>query len=362
MVELKRIELKGLKSIREMGLELRDMNVLIGANGSGKSNFVSFFTLVSELVRRNLQLYVAKAGGADALLHFGARTTEGIFCHLQFAGGGYTFGLMPSTQDRLLFSGESWSLASGETVNISYTEAEDVGYSETALDDSLPKQDETAAPIIENLKSWRVHHFHDTSESARMKMTCDIHDNVSLRADGANLSSVLYLLRVKHESHYRLIVDTIRMVAPFFDDFDLHPSQFNEDKIRLRWRERSTDASSGPEALSDGTLRFICLTTLLLQPEPPPLIIIDEPELGLHPAAITLVASMLRGVATRAQVIACTQSVTFVNQFEPAEIIVVDREEGQSVFRRLTEEQVKGWLDEYALGDLWEKNIIGGRP
>jgi len=158
------------------------------------------------------------------------------------------------------------------------------------------------------------------------------------------------------------VVDTVRMVAPFFDDFHLSPSRLNGNKIRLEWRERGTDTYFGPEALSDGSLRFICLATLLLQPEPPPLIIVDEPELGLHPAAIGLVAAMLRSAAATTQVIVCTQSVTLVNQFEPEDIVVVDREDRATTFTRLSSEGLSDWLKDYSLGELWEKNVVGGNP
>ena len=362
VIVLERIELEGFRSIREMDLELSDLNILIGANGSGKSNFASIFALVNQIAMKNLQVYVGRSGGADALLHFGRKTTERIYCHLHFVRGGYFFALAPTASDRMIFTEE-------ECYYPSPREAEPVrrrwpkGDKESRLDEDahLPVL-RMGANLFKLLQPWRVYHFHDTSESAKVRQTCELHDNKALRADASNLASFLYLLREKHQEHYRNIVDAVRMVAPFFDDFDLSPSRLNEKKIRLEWREKGTDAYFGPEALSDGTVRFICLATLLLQPQLPSLIVIDEPELGLHPSAIALAASLLKSASTKTQVIACTQSVTLVNQFEPADIVVVDREEGQSVFRRLSEEDVKDWLEDYGLGDLWEKNVLGGRP
>jgi len=152
------------------------------------------------------------------------------------------------------------------------------------------------------------------------------------------------------------------MVAPFLEDFVLEPLALNQQMIRLEWREKGNDHVFGPGALSDGTLRFICLATLLLQPTLPSTILLDEPELGLHPYAITLLADLLRGASTKTQVIASTQSVSLVNQFEPQDILVVEREDGQSMFKRLEHGAMDAWLEDYGLGELWEKNLLGGRP
>jgi len=217
---------------------------------------------------------------------------------------------------------------------------------------------------LKALQSWQVYHFHDTSEAAKVKQLGDIHDNLFLRPDASNLAAYLYMLRETEPEYYRNIVETIRMAAPFFGDFVLRPSPFNPEKIRLEWQERGSDVLFGPHALSDGTLRFICLTTLFLQPPDrlPATIVLDEPELGLHPYAIKLLADMVRSASEHTQVILATQSVTLVNQFSPEDILVVDRVQGETVFRHLSEEEIASWLEDYGLGDLWEKNLLGGRP
>jgi predicted ATPase len=165
-------------------------------------------------------------------------------------------------------------------------------------------------------------------------------------------------------NYYRNIVETIRLVAPFFDDFVLRPSPLNPDKIRLEWREKGSDAYFNAHALSDGTLRFISLATLLLQPpdQLPTTILLDEPELGLHPYAINVLGGLLRSTALDTQIIVSTQSVTLVNQFDPEDLVIVERENGASIFRRPDETEIEGWLEGYSLGELWEKNVLGGRP
>jgi len=161
---------------------------------------------------------------------------------------------------------------------------------------------------------------------------------------------------------FRSIEDAIRMVAPFFGRFNLHSDRLNPTKIRLEWQEKGSDTYFDAHAFSDGTLRVISLATLLLQPELPTIVLIDEPELGLHPYAITVLAGLLRAASTRTQLLVSTQSVTLVNQLSPEEIVVVDRKDGESTFRRLREEEIAGWIDDYSLGELWEKNVLGGRP
>ena len=219
-----------------------------------------------------------------------------------------------------------------------------------------------AGYVVSAMQSWRIYHFHDTSPEAKVKQPCEVHDNRVLKGDASNLAAFLYLLRAQYPDHYRNIVDAVRMVAPFLQDFILEPLALNQQMIRLEWKEKGSDHVFGPSALSDGTLRFACLATLLLQPFLPSTVLLDEPELGLHPYAITLLAELLRSASTKTQVIASTQSTSLVNQFEPQDVLVVEREDGQSVFKRLDKGSMDEWLEDYGLGDLWEKNLLGGRP
>ena len=178
------------------------------------------------------------------------------------------------------------------------------------------------------------------------------------------MAPFLYYLREKHESSYSLIRRTVQRVAPFFDDFALAPQQLNEDKIRLEWRHKGTDAHFDAASLSDGSLRFIALATLLLQPESlrPSVILLDEPELGLHPYAITMLASLLKQAATQTQIILATQSPFLLDHFEPGDVLVADRVNGRTQLTRLDTASLETWLQDYSLGQLWEKNEIGGRP
>ncbi|HEU0177814.1 MAG TPA: AAA family ATPase [Blastocatellia bacterium] len=365
MRTLERVTIIGFKSIRELrDFEIRRLNVLVGANGAGKTNFISVFKLLNQLIERRLQIFVAQSGRANSFLHFGRKVTSEIEIDLEFGegniGNGYEVKLAPSSGDNLFFTKESWWFHNRAYLQ-PYRYPISHGHEEARLPE-MANSDKAARYVLNELSKWKVYHFHDTSESARVKQTGDLGDNAMLRPDAANLAAFLYLLRNTLSSHYQRIVETIRLVAPFFDDFVLRPTPENQNKIRLEWHERQSGDYFDASYFSDGTLRFICLATLLLQPQLPSLVIIDEPELGLHPYAINLLADMLQSAATKTQVIVSTQSVPLVNQFLPEDIVVVDREDNQSVFRRLKSEDLEEWLEQYGLGELWEKNVIGGRP
>lgn len=360
MILLNRIELKGFKSIREMELDLKSLNILIGANGSGKSNLLSFFKLLNFITSKNLQEHVAKYGGADKLLHYGAKRTpqmEGtLYFSTDMGSNLYHMILTKASGDTLIFTDEQVCLQRSHNNSERFSFA---GHRETLLKED---NDNTVRMILDIMEQFRFYQFHDTSENAKIKQNAYVNDNLYLRSDAGNLAAYLYLLKNKHESHYRKIIATIHQIAPFFDDFILRPLKSNENYINLDWNEKGSDMIFDVNQLSDGTLRMMALITLLLQPELPHLMIIDEPELGLHPYAINILASLLKGASVRTQLIVSTQSVSLVNNFEPEDLIIVNRMEGQSTFKRVDKSKLEEWLDEYTLGELWEKNVIGGRP
>jgi predicted ATPase len=183
--------------------------------------------------------------------------------------------------------------------------------------------------------------------------------------DAGNLAAVLLRLRDMNDgSAYKRILSTIRLIAPFFDDFDLEPAGLNKRDIILNWRDKGSDQVFGPHQLSDGTLRAMCLVTLLMQPEDdlPDLIVVDEPELGLHPYALNVIASLFKKASHHTQVLIGTQSASFIDNFDVEDVIVVNREGKDSQFTRPDPAVLEAWLDEYSLGEVWEKNVIGGGP
>jgi predicted ATPase len=355
--QISRLVLRGYKSIADCDLTMGRLNVLIGANGAGKSNFIGFFRLMTRLLDRQLQIAVGVAGGPDALLHFGRKKTEQLTAELYFGNNGYRFTLKPTRDNRMVFANEAlwWNMKGDHHASSGHfeTEFKDKGKHSGIWDYVVPA-----------MSSWRLYHFHDTSDSALVKQIHNINDNEFLRDDGRNLAAFLLRLKNHDAEHYARIVKTIRLVAPFFGDFHLRPTVDNKERIQLEWTEYGQDEPFTAAALSDGTMRFICLATVLLQPEAfmPAAILIDEPELGLHPFAIGILAGLMKSAAEHHQLIVSTQSVELVNEFEADDLIVVDKKEGASVFSRPDTASLSSWLNDYSLGEVWKKNLLGGRP
>ncbi len=377
---INRITIKGYKSIREMDIELGPLNVLIGANGAGKSNFVSFFRFIQEMAENKLQLAVAKHGGADAILHFGAKITRQLDADFYFQNNAYRVRFVPVAENKLFIGAERASSTTHYGPNAPPPEAVRHNFGDP-ISSPEPRRQESwllqkgmvyhqlgwsampAKRAFEFVSGWVVYHFNDTSEFSGMRQQKAINDNEFLRQDAENLAAFLYMLQKTNQAAYDQIRNIVRLAAPFFDDFKLRPVTANPELIQLEWTQIGSDYPFRPSQLSDGTLRFICLVTALLQPHPPATMLFDEPELGLHPYALTVLASLFKQAAkSGGQIIVCTQSAALLNEFEPEDVIVVDREDGQSTFRRLDKANLSEWLENYGLGELWRKNIFGGRP
>jgi len=357
------IEIKGYKSIKEAKIELSRINILIGANGVGKSNFISFFKLINAIFNQRLQRYV-KEEKIDNILYFGRKTTKELFAKLIFKkeepdNNAYHFSLVQTNEGNLFIEHESSGYKVKRDDNSKgYYTLHNLDESQKAVSNAF--RDRFLRDYIINLQAF---HFHDTSSTSLLRKECEINDNIFLKQDGRNLPAFLYFLKIKNPIVFNRIVKIIQSVAPYIEKFILEPDLINDREIELRWVDKG-DPNSNFSAyqLSDGTLRFVALTTLLMQPNPPEVIIIDEPELGLHPFAIGKLAGMIQAASSKAQIIVATQSPGLINHFTPEDVIVMDKsiEENQTVFKRLSTESLNVWLNDYSLGELWERNIING--
>jgi len=313
--------------------------------------------MIQQMLEGNLQRYVSKQGGPDTLLHFGRKKTEKLSAELYFGQNGYRFTLEPTQDNRMMYAQEDfwWSHQGDWKIG--------AGHFETCVE-SQKNHTLIYKYTVPPIKTWRVYHFHDTSESALVKQRHGVNDNLYLRSDARNLAAFLYLLKERYPSCYARIVKTIRLVAPFFGDFLLRPHPDSPDQIELEWTEKGEDVPFKAHLLSDGTLRFICLVKVLLQPKElqPNVILIDEPELGLHPFATHVLASLLRSMSKTRQVIVSTQSADLLSEFSADDVVIADRVEGVTHLHRVDSDSLKSWLNEYSLGELWQKNILGGRP
>jgi predicted ATPase len=361
---IKKLTIEGYKSIRKLeDFPLGALNVLIGANGAGKSNFVGFFRLLKEMIEQRLQLALhTTEGGADACLYLGPKVTTEVAAEVYFGDQSYEFALLPTPDNGLAFS-EERALVYG---TVSMTQSFGSGHSESRLKDSKGERfsvknvQEFPGAVYDSVSSWVVYHFHDTSLNAAVRRPRALNDNETLRQNAENLAPLLYRIQRTDPGCYTKIRDIVRLAAPFFDDFKLRPMPTSPDMIQLEWQQCDSDYPFRANQFSDGTLRFICMATALLQPSRPATILFDEPELGLHPYALTLLGNLFKQAGE--QIIVSTQSALLLNEFAPEDIIVVERTSGESTFRRLTSTGLSAWLEEYTLGELWQKNILGGRP
>lgn len=369
MQMLRKIRVAGWKSIEDQTLDLTPLTVVIGANGAGKSNLLSILELLNAMFAKtpSFRNYVGTSGYADSVLYYGSRQTQIAELELEFVtdSGETTYyakwavgvaGALIFTEERVTF------LQNGSTHP--FVLGLGSGHSESNLTQAADEGDETAAVALKLLRSCRRFHFHDTSQNSAARKPCYVEANRSLYPDAGNLAAMLYLFRERHATAYRRIVATVRQMVPDFDGFVLEPSRLNPKNIFLNWKHKGRDYEFGPHQLSDGSLRFIALATLLLQPEEkrPLLIALDEPELGLHPAALEVLAGMAKATALQSQVMFVTQSSVFLDHFEPENVVVVDTRSNASEFRRLDAKSLEAWRADYTLGEIWEKNVVGGGP
>ncbi|GAA2414320.1 AAA family ATPase [Streptomyces glaucosporus] len=366
---VKSVTVSGYKSIREVELALGPITVLVGPNGAGKSNFIEAVELLGRIADGDLRMEVGLRGGAEAMLHDGAKGPAARIRLRVEAGEGnldnaYEAVLVPAAQGELVFEREVVEFHDTALYEQPWNRIIGRGNRESRLSEVAGEGPREAGGVARHtlsiLRGCRVYHFHDTTPNAPVKQAGYASDSETLHPDAGNLAPFLLRLREEHSGEYRKIVRTIRSVAPFFRDFTL--AEDTGGRVRLRWKQIGSDTVFPAEALSDGTLRFVCLTVLLLQPNPPALLVLDEPELGLHPSAIRVLAESLRSAATRSQILVATQSVTLLDEFGLDELVVAERVDGATELRRPDPEELAAWLDDYSLGDLWLKNLLGGRP
>jgi predicted ATPase len=360
---LTNIAIEGFKSIKNQTIPLSNITIVIGANGAGKSNFMSFFKMLNFMLTGGLQRFIGKEGGAQSLLYYGPKNTRNLTASLSMEIDGhkdvYEFSLVKAVQDTLVFSeeaaifdGHKWEFGSGQKESLLSAERDNRNW-----------------VLKDFFSGCRFFQFHDTSDTAHIRNNSYIEHNKYLYSDAGNLSAYLYMLKNKSDDYrkdYDRIVEKIRYVMPQFGDFALEPQEVNLANILLNWYDATGEYLFGPHQISDGALRFMAFATLLLQPPErlPKIIIIDEPELGLHPQAIDLLGGMILAAGRHTQIIAATQSPRLLDSFGCENVIVAERDNAGncSVFKRLDISGLSQWLDEYSLSQLWEKNVLGGQP
>ncbi len=349
-----KIKIQGYKSIKEIELALKPINLLIGANGSGKSIFLSFFEFLNYLYEQKLQEYIALRSGQEKFFFQGVKTTESIKSHVSFNNGinGYSFTLTAG-KDEPIFTEEGLWYDQDECYKTPYKKEAGIKF----------YNEYRAEYIRDFLKNFKKFHFHDTGSRSLFNDYSHIQNDVYfLYEDGRNIAAYLFRIYNENPTIYKRIIYTIQSIAPYFSDFYFQPNE--NGYLKLQWTDKCSNTIYGVNDLSDGTLRFIALCVLFLQPELPETIIIDEPELGLHPTAITKLSGLIKSVVQKkTQVIVATQSADLINHFKPEDVVTVDQINGASEFHRLDKQNLEQWIEEYSIGDLWMRNILEkGQP
>ncbi len=361
---LDKLTIKGFKSIRELkDFELNDLNIFIGGNGAGKSNLIDFFRLLRMIIDGKLNEYIRAGGGISDFLFKGRKVTSQMEFETRFNSQGYRFDIKPGPSEDCSLTNEARYYESGRTGWWELGNSPD-GKSLLVKEAKGDSPDSKySRPVYDAISSWQIYHFHDTSATSAMRHYEIVQDNKVLRFDAANIAPYLLRLKIKHSDSYQEILDSLHLVMPFFDDFLLDVAEFGEkQKVNLSWLQKGSDYPMQPYHFSDGSIRFICLATALLQPHPPSTIIIDEPELGLHPSAIAILAELIQNASKQTQLIVATQSPALIDHFGVEDVIVVNRKDEASTFQRLKEKDFNVWLETYSVGELWSKNVISGGP
>lgn len=344
------ISIEGWRSIKNVEVTLGKINILLGANGSGKSSFLSAFELLRAIANNNLQHYIEKNGGANQNFHYGTKITDHVMLGIHIENRHkYNYFLMAGKDDNVILNNipdKSIYLEGFTSVHSDVAEYEKTPYLKEKLGE------------LQN--HFILYHFQDTGDTSPLKRVSDIYQTRYLHPDGDNLAAYLYEIKNTHPKNYESIITAIQFAFPDFKDFIFRKTGEN---VRLLWNDIYAEHYDFPlSALSDGTLRFIALSTLLLQPNPPKFIIIDEPELGLHPEAIGILAELIKLASAASQLLISTQSVQLVDCFTPDDILIAEKEHGETKITRPDTEELKDWLKDYTLGEIWRKNIMGGNP
>lgn len=362
---LKQLIVENYKSIRQATIDLEGINVFVGANGSGKSNLLSLFELLKALYEQRLGTYVLQRGGMERMLYQGLKGSSRMCFLFNFDDlNAFSMSLAPSDGRRPIIERTTHYFNGLQDHSRRYDHWHKVDWDNGAEESRIRELQGGRGDYVKDfLTSFTVYHFHDSSRTAPMRQACKIKDNAYLRHDASNLPAFLYRLQEQAPQAFMMIEHTLRSIAPYFKRFVLAPDQLQPEDITLAWEEEASDMYLDAHSFSDGTIRFLALATLLLQPEPPQTIVIDEPELGLHPAALSKLGALLRVAACGGtQLLVATQSVELLSELQAEDVLVVERGEKGTCFRRLDSQRLSSWLEEYSLGDLWLKNVIGGRP
>lgn len=366
------VQIEGFRSLREVTFRPNPgVTVLVGPNGAGKSNLLHFFHLLRSMVPlQRLGRFVAFEGGANDQLFHGRHRTPEMKGEISIRTGAgrneYAFTLNRGRRDQFFFAEERYRFSHPEDgADVEWRHLGS-GHDETRLlEAAQPSEDArhrgAARTITDFLQAVTSYQFQDTSKNSPFTNRCHVTDSFRLWPNGGNLAAVLYRMQREDERRYEELCGQIGWIFPVFERFAIEEEN---EYVILRWRARNSDQIIGAHLTSDGALRFFALMALLILPSTqlPNVILLDEPELGLHPEAIALVAGMIRSLATERQIVIATQSPLLVDEFGLEDLRVLDLKDGETVMKSVNPDEYRVWLDDYGAGGLWMTNLLGGNP
>ena len=393
-MKIKRLDIEGFRSLRKVSWFPGDLNVVIGPNGSGKSNLLQFLELISVSAQGRLGKYIQSLGGMDAIVWDGRATSirfgldmspidekyklEHYELEMIRLGNGSSYeinqelltgiGQFIFVKRKLkkykIYSDLLESLTGSEF--LSKENIIDVPVSQINDEESIfhiaPFHFETSSGILffgKSLSSISIYHDIRTDKDAPIRQATVTRFEKRVESDGQNLISVLHTLYTG-DRDFKADINAA-MKAAFGDDFEelvFPPASDQRIQLRVRWKSLKREQSAAD--LSDGTLRFLFLLTILASPVPPPLIAIDEPETGLHPSMLPIIAEFAQDAAMRSQVIFTTHSPQFLDAFSEAQptTTVALWENGETILRTLPQDELEYWLKGYSLGALYRSGTL----
>ncbi len=357
------LQIESFKSFKKLELEMRPLNVLIGPNAGGKTNFLDFFRFLREAFTDKLSEAVARRGGIRNLLY--GEDKENLKFHITCHISDLTVCLQaeiagPLTVEPRVIQEKIYIPEHPPKVLLEKKEGKSPRFSLF----QFPPPDNRSVAIYRLIGETTHYAQFNTEPISAIRSPQTARGRTALAENGSNLTSVLQYLanKLEYRPTWVRIKEILSIAYPNFEDI-YFPAEGGDGNLVLRWKERTFEKRDfSANFLSDGTLHFLCLLAILLNPAPPPLICIDEPELGLHPALIRIIAELLKDAATRTQLVVATHSPELVSHLEPEDILIVENIKGATEMRRLSSDELKTWLKEYTLAELWLARDLGGNP
>ncbi len=382
MSKINRIKIGGFRRLREIDLPVRPFMVLIGANGVGKTSFLDAFSLLSASASGNLNSMLSQLGGIANLLTRGKSEEFSFLVDMEVPGHqpleyelylspkGHSYSISKEilSQQRESYSQPFKHIDSSDG-DIRYYEIMEnrlvrPDWEHNPLETSLsqvPKMFRQPEELRRILATTTHYHVLDVGPRAPVKLPQPMKPATLPGADGEDLVPYLYYLREGDKDRFDAILDSLRTAFPDFEELNFPPVAAGV--LAMTWKDKKIPTKPiFLNELSEGTLRFLWLVSLLQSPSLSTITMIDEPEVSLHPELLSLLADLMREASNRTQLIVATHSDRFIRFLRPEEVVVMDiDDDGGTTATWADSLDLERWLAEYSLDEVWRMGRMGGR-